>query len=336
MDKEFESIEISIFSKDHEEIKLRLSESNHMKITCEELILKIDEQLNLSNKCNVPIQMVFSLCLVSKYLELPMKDSYKPFGILMCWSDLLKTFSPKFHHLKNEQIEQDQPFLSLQRNMFLDRADEEKIENELVLKLLYEEAKSNVINGRYQLEDEEHNSAIQLQIDYLRTNDERILTTQYFKENCDQYLSSNYLQSSTGTFLTLNRLRATSLDQRVNNIVKSELGNLTLKSLYKDYLKRCSKLAQYGSVFYHGQIEKNLSIFSSLIARNQDLKVWVGVNYDGIHCIDKKTSELMISFVYDDFLWELAVPQSINENQNALPCLFIEINEKQEDRKSVV
>lgn len=285
-----QQIEVCIFGKDHNEIKVELPETNHSNITCRQLITEIDECLKITDS-NVSIHSIFTLCLVSKYLELPMKESYKPFGILLYWSDLLRTFSPKFHRLSKDKIEQDQPVSSLQRNMFLDKLDEEKIDSELALKLLYEEAKSNVLGGRYQVEDEEYLSAIQLKIDYLRTNDDRILTTQYFKENVDLYLSPNYLQSSTGSFLTLNRLRAaaTSLDQKVNNILNNEL-DLPLKELYREYLRRCHQLPHYGSVFYHGQIEKNLSKFTSLITRSQDLKVWIGINYDGIHFIDKKTS----------------------------------------------
>ena len=358
-------IEVNIFGKDNQEIRLELPELSRTNVTCKEILMKVGECLGVSTQPpNLSIDQIFSLSLNSKYLELPLKEGYKPFGILLCWSDLLKTFSPKSHHLNPDKIEEDQPVLSLQRNMFLAKSEEEKINNELVLKLLYEEAKANVLAGKYQTDDEDYLAAVQLKIDHLRTGDDRTLTSQHLKEHLDQYLSANYLQSTTGSFLTLNRLRATSLDQRIVNTARSDELNRSLKDLYKRYLRRCHQLAQYGAVFYQGQIEKNQSMITSLI-KNQDVKVWAAINYEGIHFIDKKTSvsvlsieqsserpfrrrtlrkltlfsfhflgqKLIISFTYDIFLWELAVPQSINENQNALPCLFIEINDDEVEKK---
>lgn len=331
MDK---TIEISVFGKDDFEIKLNLPELNHTDVTCKELLKRIEEKLNLTDELRsikLSGEKVFSLGLISSHLELLLKDSYKPFNILVCWNDLLRTFSPKIRHLKPDQIDEDQPLLSLQRNAFLSRTDENRIQNELILNLFYEEAKQNVFDGKYQFEDEDTLAAIQLKIDYLQTNDDNILTTQYLKEHLNEYLSTTYLQSNSNSFLTINRSRS-SLDLKINKRLKSDELNLELKDLYKEYLKKCHQLPHYGSVFYHAQIEKNQSILSSIMRVSQDLKVWVAINYDGIHFIDKKSSKHIVSFNYEDFKWELAVPQSICENQNALPCLFIEINDESEKK----
>ena len=283
-------VEVNIFGKDNKEIRLELPELSRTNVTCKEILLKIGECLGVSGEqSNLSIDQIFSLSLNSRYLELPLKEGYKPFGILLCWSDLLKTFSPKAHHLNQDQIEEDQPVLSLQRNMFLVKSEEEKINNELVLKLLYEEAKANVLAGKYSMDDEDYLAAVQLRIDYLRTGDDRMLTSQHLKEYLDQYLSANYLQSTAGSFLTLNRLRAASLDQRIVNTARSDELGRSLKELYKCYLRKCHQLAHYGAVFYHGQIEKNQWMITSLI-KNQDVKVWAAINYEGIHFIDKKTS----------------------------------------------
>lgn len=289
--EEQQFVEVNIFGKDNKEIRLELPELSRTNVTCKEILMKIGDCLGVSteDQSNLSIDQIFSLSLNSKYLELPLKEGYKPFGILLCWSDLLKTFSPKSHHLNQDKIEEDQPVLSLQRNMFLAKSEEEKINNELVLKLLYEEAKANVLAGKYQMDDEEYLAAVQLRIDYLRTGDDRTLASQHLKEYLDQYLSANYLQSTAGSFLTLNRLRAASLDQRIVNAARSEELDLSLKELYRCYLRRCHQLAQYGAVFYHGQIEKNQWMITSLI-KNQDVKVWAAINYEGIHFIDKKSS----------------------------------------------
>lgn len=291
MEKEKQQfVEVNIFGKDNKEIRLELPEPARTNVTCKEILLKIGECLGIrAEQPSLSIDKIFTLNLNSRYLELPLKEGYKPFGILLCWSDLLKTFSPKSHHLNQDKIEDDQPVLSLQRNMFLAKSDEEKINNELVLKLLYEEARGNVLAGKYQIDEEDYLAAVQLRIDYLRTGDDRTLTSAHLKEHLDQYLSVNYLQSTAGSFLTLNRLRAVSLDQRIVNMARSDELNLSLKDLYKRYLRKCHQLAQYGAIFYHGQIEKNQSMITSLI-KNQDVKVWAAINYEGIHFIDKKTS----------------------------------------------
>lgn len=296
MDK---TTEIIVFGKDNFEIKLDLPELDHSNVTCKELLKNIEEKLNLTadlRSIKLTGEKVFSLGLISNYLELPLRNSYKPFDILICWSDLLRTFSPKIHHLKQDQIDEDQPLLCLQRNVFFTREDENKIENELILRLLYEEAKRNVLDGKYQFDDEEFLAAIQLKIDYLRTNDQLILETQYLKENLTDYLSDNYLQANSNTFLTINRSRST-LDQKINRRLKSDQLNLELKDLYIEYLKKCQQLPHYGSIFFHAQIERNQSMFSSIMRLNQDFKVWVAINYEGIHFIDKKSS---VNFCCED------------------------------------
>lgn len=114
--------------------------------TCAELISTLIEEEDL----NLPRQAieVFSLWMTSPLLEVQLKPHHKPFYIRREWNHFLQRFSSA--PLEKKTL--DEPILSMQRNVFLHKRDEVKIRDSKVLELLYEEAKYNILNGRYPCE----------------------------------------------------------------------------------------------------------------------------------------------------------------------------------------
>ena len=72
----------------------------------------------------------------------------QPFYIRREWNHFLQRFSCAL--LERKTL--DEPILSLQRNVFFRKRDEAKLRDAKVLELLYEEAKFNILTGRYPCE----------------------------------------------------------------------------------------------------------------------------------------------------------------------------------------
>lgn len=63
------------------------------------------------------------ICLSGLNAEIQLKPHHKPFEIRKRWSQLLKQYSSA----SDSRIERDEPILSLQRNLFFPRNEEDKI-----------------------------------------------------------------------------------------------------------------------------------------------------------------------------------------------------------------
>ena len=81
-------------------------------------------------------------------LDVQLKPHHKPFYIRREWNHFLQRFSSA----PVERKALDEPILSLQRNVFFPKRDEVKIRDHKSLELLYEEAKYNILTGRYPCE----------------------------------------------------------------------------------------------------------------------------------------------------------------------------------------
>ena len=86
--------------------------------------------------------------MTSPLLDVQLKPHHKPFYIRREWNHFLQRFSSA--PLERKAL--DEPILSLQRNVFFHKRDEVKIRDHKSLELLYEEAKYNILTGRYPCE----------------------------------------------------------------------------------------------------------------------------------------------------------------------------------------
>ncbi|XP_017749279.1 PREDICTED: FERM domain-containing protein 8 [Rhinopithecus bieti] len=88
---------------------------------------------------------VFALWLVSPLLEVQLKPKHQPYKLGRQWPELLLRFTSA----PDDDVAMDEPFLQFRRNVFFPKRRELQIRDEEVLRLLYEEAKGNVLAARY-------------------------------------------------------------------------------------------------------------------------------------------------------------------------------------------
>ncbi|XP_010570861.1 PREDICTED: FERM domain-containing protein 8 [Haliaeetus leucocephalus] len=77
--------------------------------------------------------------------EVQLKPRHRPLRLVRQWPELLLRFSLGSH----ADIAQDEPCLQLRRNVFFPKSKELELEEEELLRLLYEEARGNLLGGRY-------------------------------------------------------------------------------------------------------------------------------------------------------------------------------------------
>ena len=117
-------------------------------VTSEELIqalIDCEDELGLQGR---QTQEVLALWMTSPLLEVQLKRHHKPYYIRREWNHFLQRFSSA----PLEKKTQDEPILSLQRNVFFHKRDEMKIRDHKILEVLYHEAKFNILTGRYPCE----------------------------------------------------------------------------------------------------------------------------------------------------------------------------------------
>lgn len=131
------------------------------------------EELGISNK--LLAQNIFGLWMTSSLLEIQLKPHHRPYAVRVAWSKFLE----KHSHGNEIEKRSDEPMTTLRRNVFFAKRDEEKIKwvslfhksgrilfflsfscffvllphrDPKILELLYEEARHNVLLGRYIME----------------------------------------------------------------------------------------------------------------------------------------------------------------------------------------
>ena len=140
-------------------------------------------------------QDILSMWMVSPLLEVQLKPHHKPFFIRREWNHFLQRFSsaPQDHKAA------DEPILSLQRNVFCSKREEQGVKDHRVLELLYEEAKFNVLTGRYPCEISDYImlGGIQARLE-LGPYDLGLHTPAFFRQNLERFLPEHAVRRSGG------------------------------------------------------------------------------------------------------------------------------------------
>ena len=244
---------------------------NCYSITSAELINTLTEEDDM----NLPRQAteVFSLWMTSPLLEVQMKPHHKPFYIRREWNHFLQRFSSA--PLEKKTI--DEPILSFQRNVFFHKKDEVKIRDSNILNLLYEEAKYNILTGRYPCEISDYImlGGIQARLELGPYNQETH-TPSYMKGEMYRFLPEHAAWSSSWTSCLSPPWRAAknSPEARLVEQFKAIPSNAGHNRLVRKYLQFCWTLPYYGSAFFHGQIETPARSLTSLVI-NHDTEVLI-------------------------------------------------------------
>ncbi|CAB3374129.1 Hypothetical predicted protein [Cloeon dipterum] len=259
----------------------------------------------------------FSIWMTSGLLEIQLKPNHKPLEARQNWQFLLSRFSDASESRK----ERDEPRIALQRNVYLPRLDEERIKEQKVLELLYEEAKYNILEGRYPCEVSHYImlGGLQARIE-LGPYDPHNHTPEFFRQQHGDFLPAHVRRGAGWAWLPVSSKR--SPEVRLLEAFKSVPAATPVKRLIRKYLEFCWALPYYGSAFFNGQIEQPVRGLTSLIT-HQDIPVLVAVNERGIHVIDEIQCTVLLGLKYEELSWEYARP-SQEDSPDCLPCLFIQ------------
>ncbi|XP_026471357.1 FERM domain-containing protein 8 [Ctenocephalides felis] len=260
---------------------------------------------------------VFCLWMTSPLLEVQLKPLHRPFEVRRAWSILLE----RFGHGTANQHARDEPIISLQRNVFFPKQNEDKIKDPKIIELLYEEARHNVLGGRYPCEPSHciMLGGIQARIE-LGPYNPQAHTTSFFREKQGRFLPAHVRKSESWAWLPISSKH--SAEVRLLEQFKRVPNAATTRKLMRKYLEFCWALPFYGAAFFQGQVEQPVRGLTSLIT-HQDIPVLVAINQQGIYIIDDLECTLLLGLRYPELSWDFAKP-SREELPECLPCLFLQ------------
>ncbi|XP_026760798.1 FERM domain-containing protein 8 [Galleria mellonella] len=258
---------------------------------------------------------VFALWMCSPLLEIQLKPHHCPWQLWANWQKLLQ----RYGHGSESRRAKDQPVLRLQRNVFFPKHLEEGIKDSKIQELLYEEARYNVVTGRYPLESAQAVmlGGLQARIQ-LGPYDPHRHTAKFFREHQDKYLPKHARSGRWAQLLPAGRKgspEAKLLEQAQRPPAAPP------RKLRHKYLAHIRTHSAYGAAFFQGQIEQPVRSLTSLLA-HEDIPVLVAINSNGVYVIDDTESTVLLGLLYEELSWDFGLPS--DDNEDCLPCLFLQ------------
>ncbi|XP_062869888.1 FERM domain-containing protein 8 [Trichomycterus rosablanca] len=250
---------------------------------------------------------VFSFWLCSPLLELQLKPKHQPYKLCRQWQDLLYRFT----EAPTDDISLDEPCLQYRRNVFYPKAKELQIEDESVLRLLYDEAKLNIIEGRYPCDPEHWTrlAALSCAIEIGTGLDDQQLLAQIRVKKLSSLVPAHVL-SGSGGFLSSLRMRGGRRAELEQNLLK-EYHTLHTHShsptLLHLYLSTCHTLPYYGCAFFGGEVDKPVQ---GLLQRGGRKAVSVGISLEGVYVMDMKEKHVLLGLRFSELSWDHTYPDS--------------------------
>ncbi|XP_073812122.1 FERM domain-containing protein 8 Bili isoform X2 [Musca autumnalis] len=250
------------------------------------------EELGIANK--LLAQSIFGLWMGSSLLEIQLKAHHRPYAVRILWPNLLQ----KFSHGNLTQFKFDEPIIMLKRSVYFLRRDEEKIKDHRILELLYEEAKQNVLCGRYVMEPIHAImlGGIQARIE-LGPFNVHTHTSRFFREHQSRFLPRSVAKNSSLSWLPLSRKNSAEL--KLLEQFKRVPQAANTKKLIRKYLEFCWALPFYGSAYFYGQVEQSMRGIRNLT--------------------------LLIGLRYEDLSWDFAKP-SVTDDPQRITCIFLQFD----------
>ncbi|KAM4726447.1 FERM domain-containing protein 8 [Anableps anableps] len=288
------------------ESAVHLSVEGLGSVSVQELGRSVREALQIPE----PTQDTFAFWLCSPLLELQLKARHQPYKLCRQWQDLLYRFTDA----SEDDISQDEPYLQYRRNVFYPKSKELQIENETVLRLLYEEARSNILSGRYPC-DPEHWAglgALSLALEEGAGLDSQQITTKIREKKLSSFVPAHVVMGSGGFFSTLRgkSSRQAELEQKLSEeygkISKSTGTSPEPQQLLHQYLSMCHILPYYGCAFFCGDIDKPVQ---GILQRGKRKAVSVGICLDGVYVMDVKEKHVLLGLRFSELSWDHSRPE---------------------------
>ncbi|XP_060614333.2 FERM domain-containing protein 8 [Anolis sagrei] len=287
---------------------VRLTVDNLSSVTAQELHHIVSKTLQLPEDAHE----IFALWLVSPVLELQLKPKHQPYKLCRQWQDLLFRFTS----CSADDILEDEPSLQFRRDIFFPKRKEVQIQDEDVLRLLFEEAKYNILEGRYpsDLADCEELGALICRINLGPFNPKQH-TACFLKERLDSFLPPHLCRRGHGLLSAIWKRGATRLPADEQGLLRAfqrvpeEDGacedRAALRQLYQAYLQKCHLLPYYGCAFFSGEIDKPAQ---GLLHRSGRKAVTVAISLEGVYIIDSKEKHVLLGLRFQELSWDHTFP----------------------------
>ncbi|XP_050814839.1 FERM domain-containing protein 8 isoform X2 [Gopherus flavomarginatus] len=214
----------------------------------------------------------------------------------------------------------DEPSLQFRRNVFFPKRRELQIENEAVLRLLYEEAKFNILEGRYpcDVEDCEQLGALVCRLQ-LGPYDQDQHTACALKEKLEAFLPAHLCRRGHSLLTALWKRGAKQpayeqgLLQAYQTVREEAACNEpeALRQHYRAYLQRCHQLPYYGCAFFYGEIDKPAQGF---LHRGGRKAVSVAISLEGVYVMDSKEKHVLLGLRFQELSWDHTYPDEEEEH----------------------
>lgn len=286
-----------------------LAVENLPSLSAHELHRAIREVLQLPDSA----LEAFALWLVSPLLEVQLKPKHQPYKLGRQWPELLLRFTDA----PDDDVATDEPSLQFRRNVFFPKRRELQIHDEDVLRLLYEEAKGNVLAARYpcDLEDCEALGALVCRVQ-LGPYQPGQPTACALREKLDSFLPAHLCKRGHRLFAALRgRAAKAGTDEqgllnayrKVKEVVSSDSEQeASLRTHYRAYLLKCHELPFYGCAFFHGEVDKPTQGF---LHRGGRKPVTVAINLEGVHVIDHREKHVLLGLRFQELSWDHTSPE---------------------------
>lgn len=256
---------------------------------------------------------VFALWLVSPLLEVQLKPKHQPYKLGRQWPELLLRFTDA----SDDDVATDEPSLQFRRNVFFPKRRELQIQDEEVLRLLYEEAKGNVLTARYpcDLEDCEVLGALvcRVQLGPYQPGQPAACA---LREKLDSFLPAHLCKRGHGLFAVF-RGRGAKTGPGEQGLLKAyrqvkevpgdnSEREATLGSHYRAYILKCHELPFYGCAFFHGEVDKPAQGF---LHRGGRKPVTVAISLEGVHVIDNREKHVLLGLRFQELSWDHTSPE---------------------------
>ncbi|XP_074915574.1 FERM domain-containing protein 8 isoform X1 [Buteo buteo] len=241
-----------------------------------------------------------ALWLVSPLLEVQLKPRHRPLRLVRQWPELLLRFSLGSH----ADIAQDEPCLQLRRNVFFPKSKELELEEEELLRLLYEEARGNLLGGRYPVDppDGEELGALACRL-RLGPFQPGHHTPQSLRPLLGELLPPPPGRGGLWGALRRRGPRPPPPEEGLLQAFARTPGpQATPADLYRAFLRRCHALPYYGCAFFPGAIDRPPG---GLLGRGGLRPVSVAVGLEGVTIIDPREKHVLLTLTFPELCWEL-------------------------------
>lgn len=250
----------------------------------------------------------FALWLVSPLLEVQLKPKHQPYKLGRQWPELLLRFTDA----PDDDVAADEPSLQFRRNVFFPKRRELQIHDETVLRLLYEEAKGNVLAGRYPC-DVEDCEALGALVCRVQLGPGQPAACE-LREKLDSFLPAHLCKRSHGLLAALRGRGAKpatgeqGLLKAYRQLREAPGGQheAPLSTHHRAYLLKCHELPFYGSAFFHGEIDRPAQGF---LHRGRRKPVSVAISLEGVHVIDSREKHVLLGLGFQELSWDHTSPE---------------------------